>query len=258
MGSLASELVGSLLDAHPGHLPWIIHGDDTVSREQFRTAVAWEASVFRAHGVGPGHAVMLQVPPSYTQAEVLIALWQLDAQVILVDHRLKPPEVDRLRSLCRPQFFVQAGPRGRPPLGFEPRYEVITTRCPDGRAAATGHRLVQFSSGSTGLPKVIGRTADALSAEVRRFTQIEGMPTVGERSLLLSSTAHSFGLIGGMLHSLAAGSAVVFARRPSAREMLAAAARHDVHVVFGTPFHYELLSTAGDLPALPSLRAAVS
>jgi 3-hydroxy-4-methylanthranilate adenylyltransferase len=258
MSANVSGLVDSLLDAHPGPLPCLVHGDDTVSREQFRTAVALEASVFTAHGVGQGHTVMLQLPPSYTQAEVLLALWQLDAQVILVDHRLKPPEVDRLRSLCRPQFFVHTDTLRRPLLGFAPRYEVITTRCHDGRAAATRHRLVQFSSGSTGLPKVIGRTADSLSAEIRRFTLIEGMPSAGERSLLLSSTAHSFGLIGGLLHSLAAGSAVVFAGRPSARDMLTAAAQHDVQVVFGTPFHYELLSTARDLPALPALRAAVS
>jgi len=258
MSAHASELVESLLDAHPGHLPYLVHGDDTVSRKQFQAAVAWEASVFTAHGVGEGHTVMLQMPPSYTQAEVLLALWQLGAQVILVDHRLKPPEVDRLRSLCHPQFFVDTDIQGRPPLGFEPRYEVVTTWCHDGQAAATGHRLVQFSSGSTGLPKVIGRTVDSLSAEVRRFTLIEGMPKAGERSLLLSSTAHSFGLIAGLLHSLAAGSTVVFARRPSARDMLTAAAQYDVHVVFGAPFHYELLSTASDLPALPSLRAAVS
>ena len=37
------------------------------------------------------------------------------------------------------------------------------------------------------------------------------MPALGDRVLLLSSTAHSFGLIAGLLHSLAAGVAAVFA-----------------------------------------------
>jgi acyl-coenzyme A synthetase/AMP-(fatty) acid ligase len=251
-------LIEGLLDAHPGDLPYLVHGEDVVSRDQFRAAVAWEASVLAGHGIGEGHKVMLQLPPSYTQVEVLLALWQLGAQVMLVDHRLKPAEVDTLRALCHPQFLLDAGTDGRSPIGFEPRYMVVANRCPDGRGAVTEHRLVQFSSGSTGQPKVIGRTAASLAAEIDRFGRVEGMPTRGERLLLLSSTAHSFGLIAGLLHSLATGVTVVFARRLTATGILADAERSGVHVVFGTPFHYELLSTARDVPVLSELRAAVS
>ncbi|GAA2311933.1 class I adenylate-forming enzyme family protein [Streptomyces violaceusniger] len=258
MSAPMREFVDTLFDAHPDELPYLVHGDHPVSRGEVRAAVDMEAEVFAGHGIGEGHTVMLQIPPSCTQIEVLLALWRLGAQVMLVDHRLKPSEVDALRSLCHPQFLVDSGTAGRSPLKFEPRYEVITSRYPDGRPATTEHRLVQFSSGSTGLPKVIGRTAASLSAEIERFTRIEGMPVVGERVLLLSSTAHSFGLIAGVLHSLVAGVAAVFAPRVSAKDILGAAGRHDVHVIFGTPFHYELLSTARDLPDLPALRAAVS
>jgi acyl-coenzyme A synthetase/AMP-(fatty) acid ligase len=262
-GSTASSsdirsLIKQLLDAHPGELPYLVHGEDVVRREQFRAAVDWEASVLAGHGIGEGHKVMLQLPPSYTQVEVLLALWQLGAQVMLVDHRLKPAEVDTLRALCHPQFLLDSGGTGRSAIGFEPRYAVVATRCPDGRAAVTDHRLVQFSSGSTGLPKVIGRTTASLAAEIDRFDRIAGMPTLGERVLLLSSTAHSFGLIAGLLHSLASGSVVVFARRLTAAGILADAASNRVHALFGTPFHYELLSTAREVPELPDLRAAVS
>ncbi|MFF7652158.1 class I adenylate-forming enzyme family protein [Streptomyces sp. NPDC007983] len=251
-------LVETLFDAHPGELPCLVHGDHPVSRAEVRAAAATEADVFAGYGIGEGTTVMLRIPPSFTQIEVLLALWRLGAQVMLVDHRLKQSEVDALRALCHPQFLVGGGTAGRAPLRFEPRYEVVTSRCPDGRAAATEHRLVQFSSGSTGLPKVIGRTPASLRAEIERFTRIEGMPTLGERVLLLSSTAHSFGLIAGVLHSLVAGVAAVFARRVSAKDILGAAGRHDVHAIFGTPFHYELLSTGKELPPLPALRAAVS
>jgi acyl-coenzyme A synthetase/AMP-(fatty) acid ligase len=251
-------LLDELLDAHPGDLPYLLHGDDAVTRDRFRAAVEWEATVLAGHGIGEGQKVMLQLPPSYTQVEVLFALWRLGAQAILVDHRLKPAEVQTLRSLCHPQFLLGTDLAGRSPIGFEPRYEVVTTRCPDGRGAVTGHRLVQFSSGSTGEPKVIGRTTASLAEEVDRFRRIEGMPRRGERLLLLSSTAHSFGLIAGLLHSLAVGATVVFARRLTAAGILADAERGGVQVLFGTPFHYELLSTARDVPVLPELRAAVS
>ena len=258
MGAGMRDLVERLFDAHSGELPYLAHGEDTVSRSLVRASVDWEAEVLAEHGVGEGHAVMLQIPPSYTQTEVLLALWQLGVQVMLVDHRLKPAELAGLEELCRPQFLITADIPGRPPLGFQPRYNVVVSRRPGGLAAAGEHPLVQFSSGSTGLPKVIGRTTASLEAEIGTFTRIEGMPTLGERVLLLSSTAHSFGLIAGLLHSLAVGASVVFARRVTARDMLADAEQHAVHAVFGTPFHYELLSTARAVPALPALRAAVS
>ncbi|MEK8174123.1 3-dehydroquinate synthase II [Streptomyces sp. M19] len=181
----------------PGELPYLVHGDDTQRRAAVRDAVNFEAAVFAEHGIGEGSTVMLQTPPSYTQVEVVLALWRLGAQVMLLDHRLKASEVEALRASCRPQFMVDTGTAGRSPLGFEARYELVTTRRADGRPAATDHRLVQFSSGSTGLPKVIGRTAESLAAEIERFSRIEGMPVRGERVLLLSSTAHSFGLIAG-------------------------------------------------------------
>ncbi|WP_246258172.1 class I adenylate-forming enzyme family protein [Amycolatopsis anabasis] len=258
MSAEMRELLDGLFEAHPGESPYLAHGDHVLTRAQLRDAVAEESVVFAGHGVGAGSTVLLQVPPSYTQVETLFALWRLGAQVMLVDHRLKPSEVDTLRMLCRPQFLVRGGVAGRSALGFQAGYELVTARCGDGLPAATGHRLVQFSSGSTGLPKVIGRTAGSLAAEVDRFAHIEGMPGPGERVLLLSSTVHSFGLIAGLLHSLARGVTAVFTRRISAADMLSAATRHEVHAVFGTPFHYELLSTARELPPLPALRAAVS
>jgi acyl-coenzyme A synthetase/AMP-(fatty) acid ligase len=251
-------LVDRLLGAHPGDLPCLVYGDHGQSRAEVAAAVDFEAAVFAAHGIGEGATVMLQVPPSYTQVHVLLALWRLGAQVMLVDHRLKPPEVEALRALCRPQFMVSTGVPGGSLMRFEAQYELVTSRRADGRASATAHVLVQFSSGSTGSPKVIGRTAASLSDEIDRFAALPGMPARGERLLLLSSTAHSFGLLAGLLHSLLAGVTVVFARRVSARDMLAAAAQHEVHAVFGTPFHYEVLGTAQEPPALPSLRVAVS
>jgi acyl-coenzyme A synthetase/AMP-(fatty) acid ligase len=250
-------LLAELFDAHDGGLPYLAHGDDVRSRSDVRAQTAAEAAVFAGCGIGEGATVLLQVPPSYTQVQAMLALWSLGAQVMLVDHRFKNAEVDAVRQVARPQFTVRGGHAGATP-SFAREYELRTSHHPGGLAAATAHRLVQFSSGSTGLPKMIGRTPGSIAAEIDRFTKIDGMPGPGERVLLLSSTAHSFGLVAGLLHSLARGVTAVFADRVSANDILAAAARHDVHLLFGTPFHYALLGTARELPALPSLRGAVS
>jgi len=253
-----SDLVRRLFDAHDDRLPYLTHRQETLTRGEVKERVAQQAAVFAAYGIGPGSTVGLWTPPSFTQLEVLLALWRLGAQVLLFDFRLKPPEVDALCGSCRPQFMVGAGSNVRATFGFRSEYEVVTERRGSGSPATTGHRLVQFSSGSTGRPKVIGRTARSLAAEVDRFAEVPGMPAEGDRLLLLSSTAHSFGLLGGLLHSLAAGVSVVFAPRVFARDILRTAQEHRVTAVFGVPAHYELLAAATDPTALPDLRIAVS
>ncbi|MFF5359041.1 class I adenylate-forming enzyme family protein [Streptomyces scabiei] len=251
-------LVQRLFDARDDGLPYLTHQRETVARGGLRERVARQAAVFAGYDIGPGSTVGLQTPPSFTQVEVLLALWRLGAQVMLFDFRLKPAEVDALCAGCRPQFMVRAGSNVRAAFGFRPEYEVATECRRAGRPAAGAHRLVQFSSGSTGRPKVIGRTAASIAAEIESFAAVPGMPGEGDRLLLLSSTAHSFGLIGGLLHALAAGVRVVFAPRVSAREILRTSADHRVTHLFGVPLHYELLSAALDPPGLPELRAAVS
>jgi 3-hydroxy-4-methylanthranilate adenylyltransferase len=109
MGAQMPDLLLDLFDAHPGALPYLSCGDSTLSRDEVDDGAADEESVFRAFDIGPGSTVLLQVPPSYTLVEALIALWRLGAQVMLVDHRLTPAEVATLRGLCRPQFSVRGG-----------------------------------------------------------------------------------------------------------------------------------------------------
>ncbi|MER6159902.1 fatty acid--CoA ligase family protein [Streptomyces sp. NPDC001868] len=251
-------LVQRLFDARDDGLPYLTHRQETVTRGELRERVAKQAAVFAGYDIGPGSTVGLQTPPSFTQVEVLLALWRLGAQVMLFDFRLKPAEVDALCAGCRPQFMVRAGSNVRAAFGFRPEYEVATECRRAGRPATGGHRLVQFSSGSTGRPKVIGRTAGSIAAEVESFAAVPGMPVEGDRLLLLSSTAHSFGLLGGLLHALAAGVSVVFAPRVSARDILRTSVEHRTTHLFGVPMHFELLAAALDPPELPELRIAVS
>ncbi|MFJ6675572.1 class I adenylate-forming enzyme family protein [Actinosynnema sp. NPDC091369] len=247
------EFVTDLLRRHGDDVPVFSH-EHTVTHGALRASVAAEASLFAASGVGEGSTVALHVPPSFTQLEVVPALWSLGARVISIDHRLTPAEVDVLRELTRPQFFVRAS--GRPVGIFRERYELVTERRSDGRPAETRHRLVQFTSGSTGRPKVVGRSTESIIREVMRFGAAEGMPQRGERMLVLNSTAQSFGLMGGLLHALAAGVHLVFAGKLSAEDVLATAARHRVDFITGVPFHFELLAAAADRPSLRTVRGA--
>ncbi|MFI9010645.1 class I adenylate-forming enzyme family protein [Actinosynnema sp. NPDC053489] len=244
------EFVTDLLARHGDDLPVFTH-DHTVTRGSLRASVAAEAAVFAASGVGEGTTVAVQVPPSFTQLEAVLALWTLGARVVPIDHRLTPAEVGVLRELARPQFVVRATDRFTG--AFRERYELVTERRRDGLPAATRHRLVQFTSGSTGRPKVVGRSTESVIREVMRFAAAGDMARHGEKFLILNNTAYSFGLMGGLLHALAAGVELVFATRSSsAEDILRAAGRHRVDFLSGQPFHFDLLAKAGPAEGGPA------
>lgn len=234
------EFITDLLHRHGDNTPILSH-NNTVTHGQLRANISDAAARFEAAGIRDGSTVAVQVPPSFSQLEAVLALWSIGAQVISIDHRLRPAEVDVLHELTRPEFLLH--PNGDPAQGFQERYSLTVTRAV-GEPAATPHRLVQFSSGSTGRPKVIGRSTESLVDEVARFEASDGMVRHGERLLLLNSPAHSFGLIGGLLHSLAVGVHLVFAAGPAAEDVLRQARIHEVDFVTGLPFHFDLLATA--------------
>ncbi len=229
-----------------------------VSRGEARARVADLARLFAVQGVRPASTVALQIPPSFTWMWALLALWSRGAQVMLFDHRLAPGEVNQLFRLCQPQFQVRSTSPTQVLKPFRDEREVLVTFLRTGLPAQSEHVLYQFSSGSTGYPKVIGRTADSLLAEVDRFSHIAQMPTRGERVLLLNSLNHSFGLVGGFLHALQAEATLVFPPRIRARDFLTVAADRSVNVIFGVPVHFDLFSRIENPPTLPHLRMAVS
>jgi acyl-coenzyme A synthetase/AMP-(fatty) acid ligase len=117
---------------------------------------------------------------------------------------------------------------------------------PGGRPAATPHVLIQLSSGSTGPSKVIARTSDSLLAELGRYALLDEYPGRGTRMVLLASTVHVLGLVGGLLHCLHSGARLVFPDRVTADGIRAAvAAGPEPAMVLGVPFHAELLTTGG-------------
>ncbi|MFI9270983.1 class I adenylate-forming enzyme family protein [Kitasatospora sp. NPDC052896] len=237
---------------------WATHGETVVRHRTLRAEVDRARGILRAHGVTAGSTVAVQVLPSFTLLWSLFALWTSGAQVMLLDPRLTAAETTRLLELCEPQFHLTSGTAAQVFTPFRAECEVVVERRPLGRPAQGAHRLIQFSSGSTGLPKVIGRTGDSLRAEVDRFGQLPEMPGRGEHVLLLSSLAHSFGLLGGVLHALSAGAVLHFAGSLRPHELRRVLTGRRVNAVFGVPAHFHLLSRIPALPALPDLRLAVS
>src|SRR5215472_5341294 len=191
----------ALVVAGADHAPWA-QSERIVDRGELRRRVDTLAAWYRGQGIDTGSTVALSVPPSWTVLASLLALWRCGAQTALIDVRLRGAEVDRLLSMCEPQHLVTSRSQQSAAPRFREEQELVVSRRPSGRPATDDCCLVQFSSGSTGEPKIVGRTPDSLLEEIDRYADVDGMPVPGERVLLLASMTHTWGLIGGFLAGL--------------------------------------------------------
>jgi acyl-coenzyme A synthetase/AMP-(fatty) acid ligase len=229
-----------------------------VDRSTLRHLVTAQRERLAAAGLAAGGTAALRLPPSLGFVVALLACWQQQAQVTLLDHRLTDHEVDLAIARLKPQVLVTAEYRNATALRGFAEVEPVAVPLADGLPAQTPHVLVQLSSGSTGPSKVIARTAADLIRELDCYARLPDFPGEGERVVLLSSVVHVLGLVGGLLNSLHARAPLTVPERMTAAGILATVAADDrPTTVVGVPFHAELLAGATNPPALPQLRRMV-
>ncbi|MER6754405.1 fatty acid--CoA ligase family protein [Micromonospora echinofusca] len=227
---------------------------EPVDRGTLRRLVIGAQARLAAAGLRPGGAAALRLPPSLAYVVNLLATWRSGAQAILLDHRLTDHEVGRALERLTPQVVVAPLRTGGGGLRIFVDVTEGVTAYAD-RPAVSGHAVIQLSSGSTGPSKVIGRTADDLVAEVRRYTRIDGVALPGERIILLPSMVHVLGLVGGLLYGLHAGVELVPPERLAGDAVLAAIAADDSPAtVLGVPFHIGLLASTRPTGPLPQFK----
>jgi 3-hydroxy-4-methylanthranilate adenylyltransferase len=231
-----------------------LHMGGPVDRRALRRLVNERQGELAAAGLAAGGTVTLRLPPSLAYVATLLAAWRLGAEASLLDHRLTLAEAERAIDRLAPQVVVEMAQAGGPSMaGYADVTPVISVR-DEGKPAATGHALIQLSSGSTGPSKVIARTAADLIAELGRYSQLAEYPGQGDRIVLLASIVHVLGLVGGLLHSLHAGVELVYPDRLTADGIrTAVAAENRPTMLLGVPFHAELLCAGPPAPPLPPL-----
>ena len=216
------DLVEALLcEDAPENSLWVdIGGEQESTRLELRVQVAALTRRYRIQGIGPGATVAVRMCPSYTLVWTLLALWKLGAQVLLLhpDH-----DVRTVLNRWRPQFFLRSGGFGPCITRFVQECEVVVYARPASVAARTDHCLVQVVSDGTGPPRLVGRDAAGLLAELHRLRALPDAPRATERVLLAAPLVQSAWLVGGLLYALFCGATLVLPqdRSRSDREIVA-------------------------------------
>jgi len=232
--------------------------DRTVGYADFEQNVQALSTELAERGVTSGSRVALRLPPTCTYLYALFAVWRLGATVVVIDYRAPQAELRRCLELTAPSFVVDAAV-GAGTMMTREAVDLNIAQCADelvGRHAE--HGLIQFSSGSTGQPKIIGRTFESLCEEARRIATIADFTRAEDGVLLLNSLTHSFGMLVGVLNTLRRGARIVLARSPLPADLRATFERRRVSIVLGVPFHFELLAQLPPGCDLSGVRLAIS
>lgn len=140
-------------------------------------------------------------------------------------------------------------------LSLRELHEAQAETWPVGCSVGTRTRLLLLSSGSTGMPKIVCRSGDALDAVSDQMCRaIDICPM--DRLLATVPLCHSYGIEHGLLAPLWAGATAHLCRGLDLPLVLRELSTGGITVVPGVPSMFEMLTQVGDGFPLSSVRAA--
>ena len=125
--------------------------------------------------------VAVEGPPGPIWVAELEARWAAGDAVLPVDHRLPPPAVEALYSALCPTVVTAAG-------------SGVDYRRTTGREVEAGDAIVLATSGTTGAPKGVVLTHDAVQAAARATSETMGVDPSTDSWLGCLPVAHAGGL----------------------------------------------------------------
>ncbi|GGT24759.1 AMP-binding protein [Streptomyces griseoviridis] len=243
---------------HPGHRVAVVDAEHTFTRAELDAAVSGCAARLAHAGVRPGDTVLVQLPNDARILVLTFALIRLGARPALALPALRARELDPVIAALEPVALAVPARQQRYDLlrlaeelrARHPSLRTLLVPGAGGRAA--GHldldRLVEpgapapahpdrrpsdtalflLSSGTTGAPKPIARTHEALGHVIRCAAAVSGL-TPASVFLAVLPVTHAFAFSApGVLGTLAGGGKAVLAAPDDATAALALIERERV------------------------------
>ncbi|MEV5026219.1 AMP-binding protein [Paenibacillus sp. LPE1-1-1.1] len=116
-------------------------------------------------------------------------------------------------------------------------------------------KVYQFSSGTTGRPKLIGRSWHAINEEIAAYNEAIGLEA-WSTPIVLTPVTHSYGLLCGVLASLARGAEPIIVTNANPKLTLGLIRDFPDHIVYGVPAQLQALAALSQ--PQPALRRLIS
>lgn len=279
-------IVGRAALEYAGH-PALIDDSTTVTFDELLEQVRAAAGAMIEAGVEAGERVALWAPNScqwavaslavlfaggtvvpvnarYTAVEAGDLVARADCRLVIAEGEFQGRSLAQEASLTRESTVVSLGPTV--PSGLESWTDFVSAPSSsseiDRRLAAltpddVSH--VQYTSGTTGVPKGAMLRHGAMVETTRRWTEVVGL-TVGDRYPVISPFSHISGHKTGLLACLVSGAAALPLASFDPERFEALAADHCVTVIQGPPTLFRSLieGARGGTPAFASLRVGVT
>jgi long-chain acyl-CoA synthetase len=265
------ERLHAVVQSHASR-PAII--DESVSltyQELIDRVDALAVTLARDVGVREAEIVLALLPNSAHFVVLLLAVARLGAILMPIDPALKDREVGQylerfdVRAAVTSAAFRDERPEALAALAENQRFTIEALLGAGGEMTSiraggpfAGVLAALSTSGSSGTPKVAGRTHRGLLAGVRALSGALGV-VAGDRVLGVAPFHHAHGLAGAVLFSLMSGGALVVMRRFHPRRLIEVVSEHRVSVFVGSPFIFSTVADCViDRSAFSSVRTVIS
>jgi acyl-CoA synthetase (AMP-forming)/AMP-acid ligase II len=223
----------------------LIFEGETLSYRRLWESIVTASECFAQHGVVPGSKVLLALSNSPAFVIALLALNKLGAVAIPVNPSLVQKELARVMAIARPRLL----------LGFQGQHRVIPgVYLSSGDVEPPAHEpelrdvcLILFTSGTTGTPKGVLLTDDALilnAQSVAEYLQLDA----SDRTLVFLPLYYSFALSQILTTLLVGGTVVLMKNLLYPVQAMKAVERHGITGLGGVPTSLSLLAAQNYRP----------